>query len=100
MEAGERPGVGMMNGVNLPAGRRVRIGLLAGLVFGVLVGSSSASPLGSFLLRRQSLSTGLVAYWPLDTIAAGTTPDTSGTTPANTATLFGGPTTAAGKIGN
>src|SRR5260221_9669327 len=90
----------MMTLVLFPMSRRISSILLGSLLLGVLVGPSIACPPLS-LLRRQSLSTGLVAYWPLDTITGGTTtPDTSGSAPANTATLTGGPTTAAGKIAN
>jgi hypothetical protein len=49
----------------------------------------------------QSLATGLVAHWPLDAIAGGTTtPDASSSSPTNTATLNGGPTIVAGRNGN
>ncbi|HEX7901715.1 MAG TPA: LamG-like jellyroll fold domain-containing protein [Planctomycetota bacterium] len=41
---------------------------------------------------------GLVAYWSLDTLSAGTTPDGSGA--AHTATLVGSPTAGAGAFGN
>src|SRR5579863_3608860 len=39
---------------------------------------------------------GLVGYWPFDSISAGTTPDVSGS--ANNGTLSGGPVLAAGKF--
>jgi MYXO-CTERM domain-containing protein len=65
----------------------------------VLLGASRDPRLAS---RIQSVTTGLVAYWTLDTITAGTPSTTADSVGTNTATLNGttGPTTAAGQIGN
>ncbi len=60
---------------------------LAALI--VSVGLSSAS--------ADDLRVGLVSYWPLDTIAAGTTPDLAY---GNNLTVNNSPTSAAGQFGN
>src|SRR5215510_13692838 len=79
----------------------IKVGKAAAVLMMVLGGwARDASPARSTLFLPQSLSTGLVAYWPLDTVEGGTTPDASSTIPSNTATLNGSPAPAAGVLGN